>query len=292
MGRDGLRVQRLLGLGAALGLALATIDLLSVGDALTPASEGIASVNGVAIREEDYERALAAFASDRRSPVEPDDRRHVLDRLIDEELLVQRGLDLGLSRRDRRVRADIVSAMIDAITAEARTSEPESSEVEAFYAANRDYFARPGRIRARQILVRASTTRPDAEARARALEAARRLRAGEDFGRVRDELGDPEVAPLPDAPLPAAKLREYLGPTPAEALLGIAPGQVGEPVRSSAGYHVLVVVERTDADVPPLADVEPEVRAEVRRRRADQALRAYLDDLRRSGEVRVRETAP
>src|SRR5262245_15749646 len=105
MGREGLRVQRLLGLGAALGPALATFDLLTVGDALTPTPEGVASVNGTAIREEDYERALAAFASDRRSPVEAGDRRHVLDRLIDEELLVQRGLDLGFSRSDRRVRA-------------------------------------------------------------------------------------------------------------------------------------------------------------------------------------------
>jgi len=291
MARDGLRARRLLGLGAALGLALATADLLSVGAAPT-GSAGVATVNGKAIRREDYERAVAAFASDRRSPLEPADRRHVLDRLIDEELLVQRGLDLGLAERDRRVRADIVAGMIDAVTAEARTSEPETSEVESFYAENRDYFARPGRIRARQILVRASSTRPDSEAREHALEATRRLRAGEDFARVRSDLGDPEIAPLPDAALPAAKLREYLGPTPAEALLRLAPGEVSDPIRSTTGYHVLTTLERTDTEALPLAEVEGEVRAELRRRRGDEALRRYLDELRRSGDVRVTEAPP
>jgi parvulin-like peptidyl-prolyl isomerase len=291
MARAGVRVQRLLGLGAALGLALATADLLTVGDAVAPAS-GIATVNGTAIRAEDYERALAAFASDRRSPVDPADRRHVLDRLIDEELLVQRGLELGLAERDRRVRADIVSGMIEAITAEARTTEPTRAEVEAFYAANRAYFARAGRIRARQILVRASATRPDSEARERALEATRRLRAGEDFARVRGDLGDPEVAPLPDVALPAAKLREYLGPSPAEALLRLAPGEVSGPIRSTTGYLVLESLERTDTDARPLPEVESEVRAELRRRRGDAALRAYLEELRRTGDVRVREVPP
>ena len=38
--------------------------------------------------------------------------QRVLDRMIDEELLGQRGLDLGLVRADRRVRADLVSAVI------------------------------------------------------------------------------------------------------------------------------------------------------------------------------------
>jgi hypothetical protein len=289
MARDGLRARRLLGLGAALGLALATVELLSFGEAIAPASGGVASVNGTPIRREDYDRALAAFASDRRSPVEDADRRHVLDRLIEEELLVQRGLELGLAERDRRVRADIVAAMIDAVTAEAKTTEPERAEVEEFYAANRDYFARPGRIRARQVVVRAAATRPDSDARARAREVARRLRAGEDFDRVRSELGDPEIAPLPDVLLPAAKLREYLGPTPAAALLELGPGEVSDPIRAPSGYHVLVVSERADPEPLPLAEVESEVRAEVRRRRADRALRDYLDELRRSGEVRVSE---
>jgi hypothetical protein len=283
----GVRARRLLGLGAALGLAFATSDLLSLEREPALPAGSIASVNGTAIRQEDYARALGAFASDRRSPVEDADRRHVLDRMIDEELLVQRGLDLGLAKRDRRVRADIVAAMLDAITSEAKTTEPDEEEVAAFYAAERDYFARPGRVRARRIVVEASSTRPDAEARQRALAAAKRLRAGEDFAAVRRELGDPEIAALPDTALPAVKLREYVGPTATRALLAAEPGEVSEPIRSAGGYQVLELVDRTRPEVPPLEEIQEEVRAELRRRAADLALRSYLEDLRRTSEIKL-----
>lgn len=294
MKREGARVHLLLGLGAAVGLGLAAVEIIDVDDdrAAGALSAAVASVNGTPIRTEDYQRAVAAFADDRRSPIEAADRRHVLDRMIDEELLVQRGLELDLARRDRRVRADIVSAMIGAATSGATTSEPTDDEVAAFYEQNRDYFARPGRLRARQVFVRASSTRTDAEARERALEAARRLRDGAEFATVRADLGDAEIVPLPDTLLPVAKLRDYLGPTPVRTLLALAPGQVSEPVRSASGYHVLELTERSEDERPALAEVEAEVRIELRRRASDAALRSYLDELRRASEVEIREPLP
>src|SRR5687768_11054675 len=96
-------------LGAATGVVCAAIGLLlsGEGERSLPANAA-ASVNGTVIRLEEYDRAVAAFASDRRAPIGAEDRRHVLDRMLDEELLVQRGLELGLARHDRRVRGDIV----------------------------------------------------------------------------------------------------------------------------------------------------------------------------------------
>src|SRR5205085_9008771 len=127
------------------------------------------------------QRALDALVTDRRTPLAEADQRRVLDRLIDEELLVQRGLDLGLVRRDRRVRSDIVASVVESVVAEATTRQPSDAEVQQFFAEHRDSFLRPGRVRLRQILVRVSAAVNDATAYARAAEAARRLRAGEDF---------------------------------------------------------------------------------------------------------------
>ena len=76
---------------------------------------------------------LAALASDRRSPLGPEDRRHVLDRLVDEELLVQRGLDLDLPSLDRRVRADLTQAVIASVLAEVEEDEASHGDLEAFF---------------------------------------------------------------------------------------------------------------------------------------------------------------
>jgi parvulin-like peptidyl-prolyl isomerase len=288
--RDGLNPVLGLSLGALAGVVCAAIGLLASGErgGELPANAA-ASVNGTVIRLEEFDRAVQALAADRRDPIGPEQRRHVLARLLDEELLVQRGLELGLARHDRRVRGDIVSAVIELVVSQAGADEPSESEVRAFYDQNRDYFAHTDRLLVAQVFVRAAPLRSEQEARARAEQAAQRLRAGEPIERVDAELGDPQVAPVPRDLLPAAKLREYLGPTAARAAAALEVGAASEPQRSSTGYHVLQLVQREPGFTPPLADVADEVRAEVRRRASERALRTYLDDLRARADVRVRE---
>jgi len=281
-----------LALGAAAGIGCATVGLLLSGErgGALPANAA-ASVNGAVIRLEEYGRAVAAFAFDRREPIRPEDRQHVLDRLHDEELLVQRGLELGLARHDRRVRGDIVSAMIESVVSQADGEEPSDADVRAFYDQNRDYFAHTERLLVQQVFVRAAPVRSEDEARARAEQAAARLRGGEAFESVRAALGDPEVAPVPRDLLPVAKLREYLGPTAAHAALALDVGAASDPQRSASGYHVLVLLDRSPGFAPPLSEVTDEVRAELRRRASERALRDYLDDLRARADVRVRDQA-
>jgi len=279
----------LLAIGAGAGVALAATGLVASsvtrGRGLPPGA--VARVNGALVRGDDYARSLDALERDRRAGREPADRRLVLDRLIDEELLVQRGLELGLARQDARVRRDLTAAVIDAVVTEHEDGTPPDAELEAFYRRERDFFARPGRLRIRQLWCRADTAAdaPSAEARARA--AAASLRAGEDFAGVRARLGDPEIAPLPDALLSPAKLLDHLGPTALRAALELEAGAVSDPVRSATGYHVLQVIEREAEWVPPRAEIADEVVAEYRRRRGERALRAYLDGLRARAEVEI-----
>ncbi len=279
----------LLAIGAGAGIALAATGLVASGvtrgRGLPPGA--VARVNGALLRADDYTRSLDALERDRRGGAEPADRRFVLDRLIDEELLVQRGLELGLARQDARVRRDLTAAVIDAVVTEHEDGTPPDADLEAFYRRERDFFARPGRLRVRQLWCRADTAAdaPSAEARARA--AAASLRAGEDFAGVRVRLGDPEIAPLPDALLSPAKLLDHLGPTALRAALELEAGAVSDPVRSATGYHVLQVVEREAEWVPPREEIGDEVVAEYRRRRGERALRAYLDGLRARADVEI-----
>jgi len=284
------RARLLLALGAAAGLATAAASLVGrrAGTAaLSP--DVVATVNDAPIRRDDYLRALGAVATDRRTPIGDADKRQVIDRLIDEELLLQHGLDLGLPRRDRSVRAPLVAATIDLLASNA--AEPSEADLRAFYDQHRAYFAPPERLRVRQILVQLRDG-DEAGAATRAAEAARRLRAGEPLDQVRAALGDAEVAPIPDTPLPPGTLREYVGESAARAALAAGAGGVTDPQRSSMGFHVLQVLERTAPPEPPFDEVKELVREEYRRRADDQALRAALDDLRRAARVQVTGALP
>jgi parvulin-like peptidyl-prolyl isomerase len=190
------------------------------------------------------------------------------------------------------VRGDLVAAVIDSVVSTATAGEASDAELEAFHAQNADYFARPGRLRVQALLVRPREGEAETAARARAQRAAARVRSGESISGVEVELGEPQVAPLPDVLLPPIKIREYLGPTALRQLLELEAGGVSDPIATPGGIWVLQVVEREPSRTIPFDELRAEVRAEWRRREGDRALRAYLDDLRDQGNVHVREPLP
>ncbi len=284
------RARVLLAAGALAGLSLTAYGLLAgsaPGTDPVPA-DAIALVNEEPIARDAYLRLAERLESERGEPLGLAERRRLLDRLIEETLLVQRGLSLGLVRHDPSVRKGLSAAVIQSVTAEAAAAEFEDSAVEEFYAAHGDYFAAPGRLHVRELRVPISGD-GEAESRARAARATERLRAGDEFGRVEAELGSPSPARPPEIALPARTLGEYLGPTLLERAEQMREGEVSEPIRIGDAFHVLVIVARQAERSPPLPEIETLVRAEMRRRAGDQALRVYLDELRAASAVRIAE---
>lgn len=276
------RGRWLLGAGAGLGLALAAYGTFAKPDARgAPGPGEIARVNGVPIARVELERALARIEADTRDGVSDAERRHVLERLIDEELLVQRGVALGLVESDGTVRKALASAVIASVVADASAQAPSDAELAPFYQANRGYFAAPGRVRVSRVFVRDGE---GADARVGAVLAA--LDAGVAPGEVARQLGDATPLEPPDALLPEVKLRELLGPTEAETALALAPGAHSEPIATGGGRVILVSLERAPAASPELAAVRAQVEAEWSRRAGERALAEYVASLRREAEIR------
>ena len=271
----------------------------------------MARVGERVIRRVDYERVLAGVEQDLRGPIDAAMRRRVLERMIDEELLVQRALDLGLAAVDRRIRGELTSALIDSIVSGAEAEEPDARAVEAHFEANRDFFTRPGRLRARSLFFSSRSDRPlgagpgpgtgpspsgadEPRTRTAALERARRAAArlarDEPLEDVRRTLADPQVSPLPDVLLPASKVRDYLGPRLLATIESLEVGEWSDPVESETGFHLVQLVDREPPVAPPLEEVRALVRRDLERRRGDDALRRYLDDLRAWIPVSVDES--
>lgn len=286
---EGNRATRLLVLGATLGLVLGGLGVLQERAEFDPEldSRVAATVNGVPIESAAFEQAVDLLAADARNPIGPAERTHVLNRLIEEELLVQRARELGVDQHDRRVRSLLVRQMIDSIVADAQPEEPTAQQLAAFYAENGSYFARTGRLWLDPLRFKAREGESDTDAAARAALATAKLRAGSPAGEIRTSLADPSIIPFPQGMLPPAKIREYLGPSPTRAALKLQPGEVSDPIRGGSAYYVLRMVDTVPGSRPQLAEVEKEVRTEMQRRAGDTALRSYLDDLRERGSVRI-----
>jgi parvulin-like peptidyl-prolyl isomerase len=284
----------LLGVGAVAGLVMAARGLIASGTGpgeVLP-ERVVARVNGSEILTDDYLRLVAGLERDTREAADEESRRHVLDRMIDEEVLVQRGLALGLAESDRRIRANVTAAMIRSILVEIEDQQPTPSELREFYQENRDFFTQPGRMRVHQLFFRVPSSSEQQAAAERAERVRRLIEPGDALADLRGDHGDAEVSPLPDVLLPATKLREYLGPTVLRAAFELEVGEVSQPVRSGTGYHLIQLVERELPKTPDLPEIEAQVRAEWLRRAGDRALREYLDELREQAEIVVAPELP
>ncbi len=279
--------------GAATGLALATFGLLEprMGPQTLPAGAA-AQVGDRTIRRVDYDRVLAGVQGDLRNPLDQSIRRLVLDRMIDEELLVQRALELGLAAIDRRVRGELTSGLMDSIVGEADAVDASESQVARHFEEHVDFFTRPGRLHGQTIYFssRSDGRRQEGSAAERAGQAVMRLRAGENTSEVETRLGDPQVSPLPNGMLPPSKVRDYVGPIVLQSLEALVVGEWSEPIESGGGFYVARVIEREPQIIPAFEQVENLVRQDLKRRRGDQALRDYLDDLRTRTPVAINES--
>jgi len=295
--RQERRATWLLTLGAALGLCAAALGLLRSEPEVSLPADAVARVGDTLILRDDFLRLVAGFEQDTRAPSDDEIRRQILERMIEEELMVERALDLGLGRLDRRGRADLTASLISSIVSEVEGREPSESELRTYYAENDAYFTTPGRLRVRQIFVRgdAEASRESAgatpsgpsSARERAQEIRRRLEAGEPWESIAEQLGDREISPIPNSMLPPQKLREYVGPTALEQILALDVGVVSEPIASGSGLHVVEVLEKTPASTPAFESVRAQVEADWRRRQGDAALRSYIDGLRANADVTI-----
>src|SRR6185295_9100979 len=107
-------------------------------------------------------RTFAGFTSELKRPLTDADRETVLNRLIDEEVLVQRAIALGLPAQDPTVRKQLVQAMIAQSLAQAAVADPSDDELKTYIEANAEMFRARTRAKIDAVFV------PDGDAVRRA----------------------------------------------------------------------------------------------------------------------------
>lgn len=265
---------RILAVGALAGLVIAAIGILqrdAPPDMLPENS--IARVNDVLIGRDVYKRAISRATNYAGQPVDGDDAM-TLQRLIEDELLIQRGVELGMTRSDAAVRQALIDSLIASVTAEADAASPGQDELEQYLADNADRFSFIAKVSAQ-------AWQTDNESVAQAFIGA--LRA-EGTGPT-----DTNVQPMPDLPaglMTLDILAAYVGP-------GIAAAAAEMPVGSSAIFArrgrwlVVRIDDKERSTLTDLSTIRNRVLLDYRRNLAQQALETYIEDLRQRASISV-----
>ena len=266
---------RWLALGALIGLAFAALGLLEKSAGPTPLPDGaVARINHAIIDVQHYERALEALAATLGRAPDATESNQVLQQLVDEELLVQRGIEMNMAGTESTVRGAIVQSLIASVTAEADAANPDDSELERFLAERADDYTY-----ATALSVDAWLT--DDESAAQRFIAE--LRNADDGNAEPDERVR-RVPGLPSGPLPLERLRMFVGPAIAAAAITMPAGSSAVYARQGRWY-VVRVNEHAESVLADLATVRSQVLVDYRRSLARSMLSDYLEGLRRNAEL-------
>ena len=317
---------------AAPALALAAL-LCWAGRAEARLVEKIAAVVGdnIILASEVEEKAAPMLADanrisdpQKRSARATALRREVLDRLIDDELILQQATDLKLTISSEQVdqsideikkqngldddqlrealrgqgmtmagyRADLKKQLLRYrvlnIAVGSRVSISDE-EVKSYY----DRHMKTGgnvQVRASHIFVAipdGADSATVAEKQAQAQKLLDRARAGEDFAKLAKQYSD-DAATRGDGGDLGTFGKDMLPRAIEEIVFAMQPGELAGPVRADRGFHVIKLVERKVKDAKPLSEVQDDIRIQLRQKEMEKQTKTYLAELRKKTLVDIR----
>jgi parvulin-like peptidyl-prolyl isomerase len=226
----------LMAAGAVVGLIMAGYTLFTARGTSTlfVPPDDVALVNQQPISRSDFLQQLQTqFGADLKHSTSAE-RRKVLDDMIREELFVQRGKELDVASIDPEVRNAMVNSVELEIAADAITSQPNESQLRAYFTSHRARYASEGTVVLHDYLFPANQANVAAQA-AEFLKSSVATPAllaqwhAADSGKVAAE----EF-------YFAAKI--HLGNALFEVARDLPDGGVSSPVTSEDGIHVLYMV--------------------------------------------------
>jgi peptidyl-prolyl cis-trans isomerase SurA len=291
--------------------------------------EIVARVNDQAISLSDYDRAEQQLEQEAQqegwSQQELYDQKHDLLRsLIDKQLLLSQGKQMGINgddgviRRLDEMRKEYHMATMDDLqkAAEAQgvswedlkeqirenviTSEVISqevapkiivtpSEIQAYYDEHRKDFEQPEQVRLSEILIPTPNSDDAAQvatAEKQADNIEGRLKAGADFATLaKADSGGPTAAEGGDL---GDYKRGVLPRVMEDATFSLKPGQWTQPIRTKQGWLILEVTQHQDAGLQPLSAVQDQIQQTVGMQKMQPALRSYLTELRNQAYITIR----
>jgi peptidyl-prolyl cis-trans isomerase SurA len=276
----------------------------------------VAVINNEAITSLQLDKALASATPGTTPAI--DERRQVLERLIEESLMRQRAEEIGLTVSDDEVEAAVQDVLrqnrlskeqLDAaLTQQGMTPEDyrqglrrqilrfklvgrevqglievSSREIQDYYAANMADYSDAASIELQHISF--PLTGQNAKIQEERGEAAlTALRAGTDFATVlatavKDGADGGEMGTIDLADLT---------PAFAAAVKDLPVGGSSELVASEQALHLLVVTNRTPGKVRPLDEVREEIRSKLAEQKRSTAAKDWLDVFKKKARIAVR----
>jgi peptidylprolyl isomerase len=159
---------------------------------------------------------------------------------------------------------------------------PTEDEIKQFYETNKAQMLAPAQYQLAQIFLPAT----DATDKAKAEEARKKIgelsaklgKTGAEFAKLAKENSAHKESAEKGGELGWAS-EEQMVPEIRRAVTAMNKGDVSQPIKSAAGWHLVRLLDKKSAATRPLADIRPNLVIAMRNRKAQDMERSYLEAL-------------
>jgi len=283
----------------------------------TPSEDAVATVNGIEITVKDFTVKLRNALNLAGSPSALQEgnlealKREALDELIEEKLMLIRAEKLRLKVTDEELKKRVdeikkdypgenfakvfggekvdykiwseelrkrllLEKLIDQeVNSRITVTDEEAQEA---YQANRGKYYAEESVHVAQIVV---PTKEKADG------VLRRLQAGEDFGRIAQEVSTgPEAAKGGDL---GVFTRGVMPEAFDRVVFSLPEGRTSKVVKSPYGFHVFKVLKRERGRWIEFAEVKDKIKLDLLKVKEEKEYRAWLDRLKSEAKIRIDE---
>ena len=255
-------------------VALAIFALgLSLTGAPGASAKVLAKVNGVEITDEDVKLADEYIGANFARQADPKVRESALiEFLVSQQLLVQEAQTEKLAESPEFMKRlaylrdmALMQAMLAKLSKDAVT---DAAIKKTYDDALKDYKPQD-EYHALHLVV---STEDQAK------DALKRIKGGEDFGKVAAELSKDPGAKNGDL---GWRVKEEWLPEFGEQVVKLSPGQISDPVKTQVGWHVIKLVDKRPRKFPQ----PEELKGEISRYLSEVARRSLLERLTQTAQI-------
>ncbi len=190
----------------------------------------------------------------------------------------------SLSRDESEIRGDVetrvrLDRLIGSVTS--KVKPPKNKDVADFYRKHKSDFALPEQVRAAHIVKNVDDKTDEATAREEMRKVEEEIERGDLFEEVADRHSD---CPGNGGDL-GYFARGQMVDEFDEVVFNMEPGSVSEVFRTSFGFHIAKLHEKTPAHVRNLQEAGDEIKEELLRRKSTKAIEDFVDRLKTEAEI-------
>ena len=273
--------SKLLLLASIIGTFLAIYSIMETNKNFSSLPDNIiATVNDKIIPSDKYQTIINLIQDDKRDELTKADREMALDRIIEEELLVQYAYKNGFLEADDLLRKSIVRSVVDSIVEQALSVVPAKQDLLKFYEANRQTFAIDDKYR---VVILSSQNRSDID------EGKVIWQSNYDLTLLRQTFKRINRLDIPTGFISKIRLGTLVGPLLRDKVLSLQVGETSETLKTIYGYSIVTLVDKKDRVIPEFKEISEIVLQEYKRQQREEILEELLKDLKRQSDIKINE---